>query len=119
MKEPEIVNDLAGSITKAVPLSDGRLISESLAKMNSVTIETVLGLISRDDDSELAKAVRLDLRDGGPRLLGIDLCNGYVTSVITQPRDESAGSFVIVSEETRSDVGGYYHYIGLRRIRKG
>jgi hypothetical protein len=119
MKAPDIVNDLTGSTTKAVPISDGRLITESLAKMNSVTVETVLGLISRDDDSELAKAVRLDLRDGGPRLLGIDLCNGYVTSVITQPSGESTGSFVIVSEETRFDGGGYCHYIGLRRIRKG
>ena len=119
MKAHDIVNDLTGSTIKAVPISDGRLISESLAKMNSVTVETVLGLISRDDDSELAKAVRLDLRDGGSRLLGIDLCNGYVTSVITQPRGESAGSFVIVSEETRFDGGRYVHYIELRRIRKG
>lgn len=63
-----------------------------------MTAEEILKLIKPDDNSDLAKAARQDLQNGGPCLLGLDIRCGYVTTIITQPENASTSPFEIISD---------------------
>jgi hypothetical protein len=71
-----------------------------------MTAKEILALISTDDNSDLAQAARADLGNGGPCLLGLDIQDGHVTMIITQPKDASTAPFEIESNTYRSRMPG-------------
>ena len=71
-----------------------------------MTAEEILKLIKPDDNSDLAKAARQDLQNGGPCLLGLDIRCGYVTTIITQPENASTSPFEIISDTYDSRMRG-------------
>lgn len=82
----------------------------------NMTAEMVLRLISPDDNSELAQAVRKDLLDGGSCTLGIDLWNGRVAAVTTQPKNASLSPFFVECETYSCErYGSVDRYIKIRR----
>ena len=63
-----------------------------------MTTEAILALINPKDNSRLAKAAREGLQNGGSCLLGLDIQDGYVTTIISQPRDASLAPFHIEND---------------------
>lgn len=82
-----------------------------------MTAEEILKLINPEDNSDIAKAAREDLQNGGSHLLGLDIYDGYVTTIITQPKDASTAPFEI-KNDTYSMDGSYgptHRSIEIRR----
>ena len=75
-------------------------------KFAAMTAEEILKLINPEDNSDLAKAARQDLQNGGPCLLGLDIRCGYVTTIITQPENASTSPFEIISDTYTNRMRG-------------
>lgn len=71
-----------------------------------MTAEEILKLINPEDNSDLAKAARQDLQNGGPCLLGLDIRCGYVTTIIGQPENASTSPFEIISDTYTNRMRG-------------
>lgn len=80
-----------------------------------MTTDEILELIKADDNSDLAQVVRTGLLAGGGQLLGLDICNGHVTSIITQPKDASTAPFKIESDTRISRMPGVVERVILIR----
>lgn len=80
-----------------------------------MTTDEILALIKESDNSDLAQVARTDLLAGGGQLLGLDIYDGYVTTIITQPKDASTAPFEI--ENDTFDMSGPYRHrsIEIRR----
>lgn len=71
-----------------------------------MTTEEILKLINPEDNSDIAKAAREDLQNGGSHLLGLDIYDGYVTTIITQPENASTAPFQIESDTYTNRMHG-------------
>lgn len=71
-----------------------------------MTPEEILALIRPEDQSEIAKQARQDLQNGGPHLLGLDIYNGHVVTIITQPENASTEPFQIEGENCTNRMYG-------------
>lgn len=82
-----------------------------------MTTDEILALICPEDKSEIAQAARQDLQNGGPRLLGLDIHDGYVTTIISQPENASLAPFMVESDTYSMDhgYGPTHHTIKIRR----
>ena len=60
--------------------------------------EDILKLINPEDNSNLAKAAREDLQNGGPRLLALKIRDGFVTEIEVQPENEDTAPFRIEND---------------------
>lgn len=86
-------------------------------KFAAMTTDEILALIKADDNSDLAQVVRTDLLAGGGQLLGLDIYDGYVTTIITQPKDASTAPFEIENDTYSMDgpYGPTHRSIEIRR----
>ena len=82
-----------------------------------MTTDEILALIKEPDNSDLAQIVRTDLLAGGGQLLGLDIYDGYVTTIITQPKDASTAPFEIENDTYSMDgpYGPTHRSIEIRR----
>ena len=80
-----------------------------------MTTDEILALIKADDNSDLAQVARTDLLAGGGQLLGLDIYNGYVTTIISQPKDASTAPFEIESDTYISRMPGVAERVILIR----
>ena len=82
-----------------------------------MTADEILALIRTDDNSDLAKAARTGLQNGGGELLGLDIYDGYVTMIINQPKDASTAPFEIENATYSMDgpYGPTHRSIEIRR----
>ena len=82
-----------------------------------MTTDEILALIRPEDKSEIAQATRQDLQNGGPCLLGLDIHDGYVTTIISQSENASLAPFMVESDTYSMDnaYGPAHRLIKIRR----
>ena len=80
--------------------------------------EDILKLINPEDNSNLAKAAREDLQNGGPRLLALKIQDGYVTELQVQPANDNTAPFRIENDSYDWHASGFVtHTTKIRRAR--
>ena len=80
--------------------------------------EDILKLINPEDNSNLAKAAREDLQNGGPRLLALKIQDGYVTELQVQPANDNTAPFRIENDSYDWHASGFVtHTTEIRRAR--
>lgn len=82
----------------------------------SISPEDIIKLIIHDDQDKLVQSVREELKNGAPNLLGLDILDGHVITVIVLPPNAKLLPFRIVRDTVSKNGNSSVHrYLSIRR----